>query len=211
MEKEKVYIGLLNKKSLATNESIYIRDLGQVYSKDSGLKKKVENTKVYSSKEEETWDYITGLNILGILLEKYPNIDIELYGADQVILEIKSKEKRNGLFQVLKLLFVCTTLFFGAALGIMYFHEDVNMIEAMESLYFAFTGEKKDNPLLMSVPYSLGLGIGMFTFFTRVKSSSKRRRMEPGPMDVELYLYDDDLEAYIKNELMENMDKIPKD
>lgn len=83
----------------------------------------------------------------------------------------------------------------------MYFHEDVNMTKTLEHLYFSLTGENKTNPLLMNIPYSLGLGVGMITFFTRNKSKSKRRRMEPGPMDLELYLYDLDMEDFIMNDI----------
>lgn len=211
MEKQKIYIGLMDKKSLGVNEAISVRDLGEVYCSNKALKKKIEETNVYLSKDEEVWDIITSVKIAEMLINKHPNIDIQFYGADKIILEIKSKEKRNALIQVGKLIFVCTTLFFGAALGIMYFHEDVNMIDAMERLYYAYTGEDKKNPLLMTLPYSIGLGVGMITFFARIMSSSKRRRMEPGPMDMELYLYDNDLEEYILNELTENIDDIPKE
>ncbi len=211
MEKQKIYIGLMDKKSLGIQDSIYLMDLGEVYCSDENLKKKIEKTKLYSSKDEETWDLITSVRIAEILISKYPNIEIQFYGSDKVILEIKSKEKRSALIQVGKLIFVCITLFFGAALGIMYFHEDVNMIDAMERLYYTYTGEEKNNPFLMTIPYSIGLGVGMITFFARIMSSSKRRRMEPGPMDIELYLYDNDLEEYILNELTEKVDDIPKE
>lgn len=38
------------------------------------------------------------------------------------------------------------------------------------------------------------------TFFTRVLSPSQRRRKEPGPMEIELYLYDKDMEESILND-----------
>ncbi|TJX14704.1 hypothetical protein E9840_04725 [Tissierella creatinini] len=203
MEKQKVYIGLADKKSLDIEESIYLKDLGEVYCSSENLRKKIENTKVYTGKKEETWDYITAIEIAETLTSKFADIDIQFIGGDKIILEIKSRENRSSLLQIGKLTFVCITLFFGAALGIMYFHEDVNMTKALERLYFTYTGEHKENPLIMNIPYSIGLGVGMFTFFMRIMSSSKRRRMEPGPMDVELYLYDNDLEDYLMNELLE--------
>lgn len=207
MEKQIIYIGLVTKKSFDIEESIYLKDLGAVYCSNEALRKKVENTKVYTGDKEETWDYITTIEIAEILTSKFSDIEIQFYGADKIILEIKSRENMNSLLQIGKLIFVCITLFFGAALGIMYFHEDVNMTDALERLYFTFIGEHKENPLIMNIPYSIGLGVGMLTFFIRIMSSSKRRRMEPGPMDVELYLYDKDLEDYIMNELTEPKEK----
>ncbi len=207
MEKPKVYIGLMKKKALDIEDSLYVRDLGEVYCNNEGLRKRIERTKVYTGKAEETWDYITAVKIAEILINKFPDIEIQFSGVDEVILEIKSREKINPIIQIGKLIFVCFTLFFGAALGIMYFHEDVNMMAALERLYFTYTGEHMENPLMMNIPYSIGLGVGMLTFYTRIMSRSKRRRMEPGPMDVELYLYDNDVEDYIMNELTEQKPK----
>lgn len=201
----KVYIGLFQKKALDKNEAVYLKDISTIYSIDEKLKEKLQNTKIYQSKNEEIWDYITSVKIAQILSNKYPNLDINFSGSTYCLLEIKSREKRNLLFEIVRVAFVSITLFFGAALGIMYFHEDVNMKNALERLYYTFTGLKKENPLVMNIPYSIGLGVGMVSYFMRVISTSKRRRMEPGPMDVELYLYDSDLEDFLLNELKENL------
>ena len=128
-------------------------------------------------------------------------------GATEVILEIKSKEKENKIFELTKTAFVCILLFFGAAMGIMYFHEDVSMSKTLDKLYFTFTGIKKKNPLIMTIPYSFGLGIGMVTFFKRVMSRSIRRRKEPGPLDIETYLYDKDMDEYVLNEMVKKQNK----
>ena len=92
-------------------------------------------------------------------------------------------------------------LFFGAAVAIINFYEDVDMKKAMEKIYFTITGIKNKDPLILTIPLSLGTGVGMFAFFSRIFSFSKRRRQEPGPMELELYLYDKDLEDNILNEL----------
>lgn len=200
MNREKVYVVLKEKVTLDIKDTVYVKDIGNVYCLNEDIRKRIEETEVYSSIGIETWDLINTVDIVEKILEK-SDVDIKIHGASDILLEIKSQEKQNKLLEVLKILFVSFSLFFGAALGIMYFHEDVNMSETMKKLYYSFTGIEKENPLLMVIPYSAGLGIGMLTFFSRVISSSKRRRMEPGPMDIELYLYDKDMEDYIMNEL----------
>lgn len=196
MDKEKVYIILNSKVSIDIKEKLYIKDIGEVFCLDEKLKQDIESIKVYNSKEE-TWDYINTVNIVEVILRRYPKIELDISGASNVLLEVKSKEKVNKSLEILKVLFVCITLFFGAALGIMYFHEDVNMSSTLEKLYYTFSGEKNINPLIMNIPYSIGLGVGMIVFFTRIYSKSKRRRMEPSPLDTELFLYDNDMEGYI--------------
>lgn len=207
MDKDTVYILLKDKKSLDVEESLKISDVGKVICLNQKIKLGIENLNIYTSKKMELWDLINAEDVIERILRDYPDVDVNIAGSTHILLEIKSKEKPNKILDFIKIIFVCSTLFFGAALGIMYFHEDVNMSSTLEKLYFTFSGEKKTNPLIMNIPYSIGLGVGMITFFNRVISSSKRRRMEPGPMDVELYLYDSDMEDFIINELKKHKTK----
>ena len=98
-------------------------------------------------------------------------------------------------------------MFFGASIAIINFHEDVNTRASLEKIYFTFTGVEKKNPLIMGIPYSIGIGAGMATFFSRIWTSSKRRKKEPGPMEVELFIYDDEVEQYVTSELQKNKEK----
>lgn len=201
MDKEKVYIVLREKLTLDTEDYICVKDIGKVYCLEEKIRKPIENIQVYASSSIETWDLIDPTLIAEKIMDRITNIDLSFLGASDVLLEIKSKEKENKVFDFVKVLFVSATLFFGAGLGIMYFHEDVNMINAMEKLYFSFTGINEENPLIMSIPYCIGIGVGALIFSSRIRSASKRRRMEPDPMDIELFLYNKDMEEYIMNEL----------
>lgn len=201
MNKKKVFVVLKEKATLDTEDYIYVKDIGKVYSLEEETKELVENIEVYSSSSIETWDLINPAHVAEKIMKSVTDIDLNFLGASDILLEIKSREKENKILEFLKVIFVSATLFLGAGLGIMYFHEDVNMVDVMEKLYFSFTGINKENPLIMSVPYCIGIGVGAVTFSSRIKSSSKRRRMEPDPMDIELYLYNNDMEDYIMNEL----------
>lgn len=201
MDNEKVYIVLKTKKAIELDKHVYVKDISDVYCQNAKLGKDIEGVRVYNGEKVENWLSINFNEVVKKILERYPNIDISPLGPTEVLLEIKSQEKANKLFEILKISFVSIILFFGAALGIIYFHEDINMKETLAKMYFTFSGEKVDNPLIMTIPYSLGLAIGVITFFKRVPSKSLRRRKEPGPLDIELYLYDQDMEQYILNEL----------
>ena len=200
---QKIFFVANEKIAVDINYKVRLKDLGDVYCNDDKLKKDIENIKVYASKDEETWDFIGMTDILKAVFDKYPDVEFDYYGMEDIILEIKSIEKVNGLIEFLKVALVTLILFFGAALGIMYFHEDVNMSKALEKLYFTFTGEHKKNPLIMNISYSIGLGIGVILFFSRIFSP----RMEPGPMDVELHLFNKDRDGYILYDLKNNKKK----
>ncbi|NLW22132.1 MAG: hypothetical protein GXY88_02570 [Tissierellia bacterium] len=204
IDREQVYIKLESKYSVDLNTHVYIEDIGEVYCTDENIKKKVERLKVYNGKDREAYDYISGKDIVKKILETIDNVDITIIGGPDVLLEVKGKEEENSLLKALKISLVMAVLFFGAAVAIINFYEDVGMNKTMEKVYYTITGVKKENPLILTIPLSLGTGIGMFTFFSRVFSFSKRRRQEPGPMELELFLYDRDIEDSILNELKDS-------
>lgn len=205
--KEQAYIIFSKRYSPGENDSVYVKDIAEVYCQNATVKKEIEAIKVYTSEGEENWDYLSATDVIKKIVDKFQFVDINPLGATEVILEIKSKEKENKTFEFIKTTLICIVMFFGAAMGIMYFHEDVNMKDTLGKLYFTFTGVKKENPLIMTIPYSLGLGIGMVTFFKRVISRSIRRKKEPGPLDIETYLYEKDMDEYILNEMQKGEKK----
>lgn len=201
MNRENVYIVINSKALVDPEKNVIVEDLGDVYCTKPDIKKSIENIQVKKKNNEEDWDYITVTEITEKILSKYPYIDLKMLGEVETLIEYKSQEDKKTFLEVIKILAICILLFFGASLAIINFHEDVNTSTSMKELYYTFTGKKVDNPLLMVIPYSFGIGIGVIAFFSRVPSSSKRRQKEPGPMEVELYQYDQGLEQQILNEV----------
>ena len=201
---EQVYIKLDTKYAVDLNTHVYVEDVAEVYCKDESIKKKVKRVKIYTGMDEESYDYIPGDKIIKKILEAVDNIDINLIGGPDILLEIKGREDSSGILQFLKIAFVMLVLFFGAGAALINFYEDVNMSGSIEKIYYFITGVKKENPLIMTIPLSIGTGLGMFAFFSRIFSLSKRRRQEPGPLEMELYLYDKDIEDNILNDLKKN-------
>lgn len=201
INKEQVYINLETKFSVDLNTHVYVKDVGEVYCNNSMLKKKVEDIRIYNGRTVEAYDYISGIDITTKILDSIENIDIIIIGGPDVLLEIKGREEPKIALNILKIAIVMIVLFFGAAMAVINFHEDVNMKGSMEKIFYIVTGNKKENPLILTIPFSLGIGLGMLAFFSRAFSFSKRRRQEPGPMEVELFLYDKEVEDSILNEL----------
>jgi len=201
MDKEKVYLSIKKKAAIDPENIIYVKDIGEVYSTNNKLIRDIENIRIRDKHIIEDWDYITAIEISNKILSKYPNIELDLIGEPEILIEYKSKEEVKPLWEFIKVVFVCLVLFFGAALAIVNFHEDVNTSKTMKDLYYIFTGEKNENPLLLVIPYSLGIGVGVMTFFNRIFSPSNRRRKEPGPLEIELYMYDKDMEERVLNDI----------
>lgn len=203
MEKDRVFIILNDKVAVDVSDALYISDVGLVYSNNEVIQKKIEQLKVYNGLDYEDWDYIDANRIRSKILEKHNNLYLDISGATETKIEIKSKEEKKPFLQFVKVVIVSLIMFFGAGLSIIYFHEDVNMVNALDRLHYIFTGIDDQNTYAMNMPYSIGLGIGMIGFFKRTsgKSKSRRRKKEPGPMDLELLQYDNQMEEYILSEM----------
>jgi stage V sporulation protein AA len=204
MDKEKAYICVKKKLAIDTTKDIIVGNCAEVFCTSLKLKELIENIKVKDRNIEEDWDRISAIQITELILRKYPNIDLDVLGEPEILLEYKSQENKKPLIEFIKVALVCIVLFLGAGIAIVNFHEDVNTRATMEKLYYTITGEKNEKNLIMTIPYSIGIGVGVITFFTKVLSTSKRRKMEPGPMEIELYLYDQDMEMQIINEVKKN-------
>ncbi|AOZ91422.1 stage V sporulation protein AA [Paenibacillus crassostreae] len=121
-----------------------------------------------------------------------PNAYIESIGNQQVIVEIVQNPKKPS-FPLFVLVWIL--LFFGSALTIMNFHADVNMMEVQVRVVEMITGHPDEHPYLFQVAYSIGIGFGMVVFFNHL--FKKKWNDEPTPLEVEMYLYQENIDQYV--------------
>jgi stage V sporulation protein AA len=97
-------------------------------------------------------------------------------------------------------------LFFGSALTIMNFHADVSMMEVQVRIVEMITGHKDEHPYLFQIAYSIGIGFGMIVFFNHL--FKKNWNEEPTPLEVEMYLYQENVDQYVVAEEYEKMARL---
>lgn len=205
IEKEQVFIKLESKYVTTVNSFISLKDIGEIYCKDKDTLNFMENLRAYDAGSNKGKDYISAVDVIRKVNEKKDNIDVVMVGEPEVLIEIKDYKKPNNVYTILKVIFICVLLFLGSGLAIVYFHEDVNMKDAMERLYYIVTGTHKKNPLILTIPYSLGIGIGMGAFFGRIYD--KNITEKPGPLEVENYLYNKDSDDFVVESIKNNKQK----
>ncbi|MFF2090170.1 stage V sporulation protein AA [Paenibacillus sp. NPDC058174] len=132
------------------------------------------------------------LQIVRAIREAEPGLSVEAYGDPQVLIMVSEKPVKP---RIVVLLFAWLLLFFGAGLAIMNFHTDVSMREVHIRIVELITGERTEHPLWFQIPYSLGIGLGMILFFNHL--FRKRFNEEPNPLEVELYTYQENVNAYV--------------
>lgn len=124
--------------------------------------------------------------------EAFPNVQIEQFGEPHVLIEADDPQRKANPVTIT---LVWLLLFIGSGLAIMNFHADVSMLEVHRRIYELITGRHSDYPLLLQIPYSLGIGIGMVLFFNHL--FKKKFNEEPSPLEVEMFMYQQSVNQYI--------------
>lgn len=132
------------------------------------------------------------MKVIRAINVSFPSIEVQTMGVAQTIVEVYFHKPK---FRPLLFVSVWILLFVGAGLAIMNFHEDVSMQEVHQRLHKIITGEENPKPLLLQIPYSIGLGLGMILFFNHL--FKKRINEEPSPLEVEMFNYQQDLDHYV--------------
>lgn len=132
------------------------------------------------------------IHIIPKIRQLIPGVLIEPMGHNHTLVElvVTSAKSSRFWFPIVWLL-----LFFGSALTIMNFHADVNMLEVQIRIVEMVTGKRDEHPLLFQVAYSLGIGFGMTVFFNHL--FKKKWNEEPTPLEVEMFLYQENLDQYV--------------
>ncbi|MEH7524900.1 stage V sporulation protein AA [Bacillus sp. JJ1503] len=200
-----VYIRLRHRLQVRPRASIFVKDIAQIIA-DEQIYAQLRNLKVYEvSEKDQNMIVVDVMKVIREIIKQHPEVEIQTVGPSQVIVEVIAKKRKISipLFFIVWLL-----LFFGAALTIMNFHEDVSMQIVQQRIYTIMTGEVDSKPLIFQIPYSIGLGAGMILFFNHL--FKKRLNDEPSPLEVEMFNYQMDLDNYISmhqnKESMKNID-----
>ena len=74
----------------------------------------------------------------------------------------------------------------------MTFNNDVDLPKLFGQLFFQFTGQESDGFTILELSYSIGVGLGILVFFNHF--SGRKLTADPTPMEVEMRLYEDDVD-----------------
>ncbi|WLR56475.1 stage V sporulation protein AA [Mesobacillus subterraneus] len=190
MEKT-IYIRMRNRVQVKPEESLLLEDIAQIIASED-IYDELAALKVLKVTPKDHIHIVDVMKVIEYITGIYRDHEVQAVGPPQTIIEVIYKKKGMSIpFFIL----VWFLLFFGAALTIMNFHEDVSMQTVHERLYYIMTGEKVEKPLLFQIPYSIGIGVGMVVFFNHV--FKKRLNEEPSPLEVEMFNYQQSLDQYV--------------
>lgn len=187
-----LYVRLKRKVSVNKGSVITLKDVAHLATDEENLNILKEIPIYHITEKDEEYVALDGFKIIEFIQEQEENVIVELLGATEVIIQVKSKEKRVPLMLIS---FVWLILFVGTAMTIINFHYDVSMQEVHQKIHFLFTGKNEQYPLIIQIPYSIGLGVGMILFLNHW--FNKRFNEEPSPLELELFQYKQRVNEYI--------------
>lgn len=126
------------------------------------------------------------------LLELYPGYSINSIGEVECNV-IMHNPAQNKKILVIKTILMCLIMFFGGAITIMTFHEDTNMRSVHTGIHEFFTGEKKQEVPIVSIPYSIGVAVG----FAMLYGIFNRKKSRPSILDLDIYDHQNQLKKYV--------------
>ena len=124
---------------------------------------------------------------------RVPEIEVQNLGEQDFIVTYEEQQSAGGVWHILKTIGVVLISFMGAAFSIMAFNNDVGVTEMFGQIYELVTGMKSDGFTVLEFTYSIGISIGILTFFNHF--GKKRFSVDPTPIEVEMRLYENDLQT----------------
>ena len=136
--------------------------------------------------EQGVWK-LEAIHVAKALQKAYPDEDITLLGADICYVH-RVKAPHRDLTRPLRTAAAFLILCLGGALGLCWFHADVNMPQAQLAVFEAIAGEQPSNARLITIPYAVGVAAGVAVFYALPS------RKATTPLEVKLTEYQEDME-----------------
>ncbi|ASA22991.1 stage V sporulation protein AA [Paenibacillus donghaensis] len=192
-----IYIQLKNRVTVPKGKPIILRDVASLIT-DSQWEEPLYSLLLMDPRQSDgNLILVDLLTVIPLIRGLIPQAQVEPIGDHRTIVQIEGpvtgRKPSTPLFVLVWLL-----LFFGSALTIMNFHADVSMQEVQIRIVEMLTGRRDEHPYVFQIAYSLGIGLGMVIFFNHL--FKKKWNEEPTPLEVEMFLYQKNIDQYVVNE-----------
>jgi stage V sporulation protein AA len=186
-----VYLQLKKRVKARVGEILLLKDLAQLLT-DEDHEDLNDLPILRLRKDQGSHMVVDVMDVLRKIRQQHPEVEVRSVGPLQTIIEVEAVYKvPSGVLVAL----VWLLLFIGSALAIMNFHTDVSMKAVHERIYYLITGEHNSKPLLLQIPYSIGIGLGMVLFFNHL--FKRKFNDEPSPLELEVFLYQENIDQFV--------------
>lgn len=173
-----------------------LSDVATIYCSDPEVTNQVKNIKLFHfPNEKNSRCVISIMKIIEEIKALYQDAEIVNLGEKDILIYYKEPGRNRKWFTYMRIAFVCLTIFFGSAISIMGFNNDVALEDVFSKIYQITTGNPRKEPGIMQLCYVIGLFVGMMVFFNH--ASKKRLSDEPTPVEVQMRVYEKNVNTAI--------------
>lgn len=174
------------------SKDVFVKDVAKLYCSDTNIQNKCECVKLKHITEDKCRRYVeNALDVIEKLETVDPSVSVNNVGKVEYIIDYQPAKKPKYVWQWTKTLFVCVICFCGAAFAIMTFNNDANVRDVFQELYRLVTGTDAQGTTILDLTYSIGLALGIITFFNHF--AKWKISTDPTPLEVEMRLYEDNI------------------
>lgn len=182
----------ISKSICTSNKIVTLKDMATIYCNDENIKNEVEQLNIYTFKSDsDSKIIISSLKLIELIEKAILNSQIVALGEIDTVIYYKKAKKENKLLTYIKIVLACLIAFFGSAYAIMTYNVDVSASELFLLLNKLILGKYPNGPTILEFSYSIGLSIGIFVFFNHF--FTKKISREPSPLEVQMRLYEQDV------------------
>lgn len=175
------------------SQDVYLSDLGSLRCQDKNISAKLKTIKVKHFKStQEKRSVISCVRLIELMEDTCPDIQVELLGETDVLVEWIDVNKHKGWQQWFKSAFVCMVSFFGTAFTIMAYHNDIGINDLFTEVYRMVMNREPGGINVLEVSYSVGLAAGIIVFYNHI--GGRRLTKDPTPIEVAMRNYEYDVD-----------------
>jgi stage V sporulation protein AA len=185
-----IYIKLKKKATLSEQQAIYVSDVADIAADENTAKiNKIILRKIHDTNKNKINYLISVTDVVKAVKEKFPSSVVHCVGENDTWVQYaKHKSRDNPLLKWAKVAFVVLVLGIGSATAIMAFHTDSDLPRVFSNYFKLFFGEENTRASIITIPYALGLAVGILAFYNHF--FGKKITDDPTPIEVEMEQYE---------------------
>lgn len=184
-----LYVGMRSSARKERYEALRVGDVAQIFIEGHDNQPFLD---AFIGRVRPGWTAVRPVDVVRALHHIVPEgTAIEMMGEQKCMVQGLLPGKRTHPLAYIATVLVALLLFFGGAITLMNFHADVDMPTVHANLSALITGREDVGALWVSIPYSVGIALGVI-FFT----GFGKKRTDPNFFELEEHEYREKVDKY---------------
>ena len=185
----------IERNSRVTHADVRLGDVAGLECVNRSVTARLNAMRILRFREQEVKRYVISvMKVIEMIHELYPQLEIQNLGESEFIVEYDISE----ILEIVKVAVLCVLIFIGSAFSIMVFNNDVGVDDVFARTYELLTGQPSSGYTVMELMYSVGIAVGVIVFYNHF--GKKRFTDDPTPIEVQMRLYEDDVNTALAAE-----------